>query len=70
MVKTKPLSTKFKRIDLFATNIAFRENEGDSFGSIFGACSTLLIALIVASYGFKKILVMYDHGDTSFNEFT
>ena len=69
MVKRKTLAAQFKRIDFFATDITFKENGGNSFGSIFGAFTSLLIALIVASYGFNKFLVMYNHEDTNFNEF-
>ena len=52
MVSRKTLGAYFKNIDFFATDVTFKENGGNSFGSIFGAFISLLIALIVASYGF------------------
>ena len=69
MIVRKTLSARFKQIDFFATDIAFRENSGNSFGSVFGATISLLIALVVASYGFNKFFVMYNYEDTIFNEF-
>ena len=60
----------FKKIDLFATNIAFREDGGDQFGSIFGALISLLVSLIVAVYGLNKFIIMKDHEDTHFNEYS
>ena len=58
-----------KKCDLFSTDIAFRENGRNRFGSIFGACTSLIIALVVSSYGFNKFLIMINYEDTSFNEF-
>ena len=61
MVKRKNFATWFKKVDFFATDVGFRENGGDKFGSVFGACTSLLIALIVASYCFNKFLIMLNH---------
>ena len=69
MVNRKTFSAKFKQIDFFATDIAFKENGGNSFGSIFGACISLLIALVVASYGLNKFFIMYNYEDSNFDEF-
>ena len=69
MVTTNKLRAQFKRIDLFATDITFRENDGKRFGTVFGACVSLIIALIVAIYAFNKFLVMVNYEDTNFNEF-
>ena len=70
MVKKISFVGVLKRLDFFATNIAFRENRGDSFGSVFGACTSLFIALIVASYATRRIGIMFDNSDTKFNEYS
>ena len=70
MVDRKALGAYFKKVDFFATDVAFRENGGNSFGTIFGACVSLLIALIVSSYGFSKFVVMINYEDTRFNDVT
>ena len=69
MVKKRNFSRTFKQFDFFATNITFKEDGSDSFGSIFGAFMSLLIALIVASYGIKKFIDMINYNDTNFSEF-
>ena len=61
MGKKSTFSSRFKKLDLYATDVSFRENGGDSFGSIFGACVSLVIILVVAAYGIGKFLVMLDH---------
>ena len=70
MVKRNSWERNFKKFDLFATNIAFREDGGDQFGSIFGALISLLVTLIVAVYGLNKFIIMKDHEDTQFNEYS
>ena len=69
MVKRNKLNAYFRNFDLFSKNIAFRENGEDSFGSIFGAFTSLIILLIVATYGINKFSIMLDYGDTNFNEY-
>ena len=69
-MKKKNLKAKFKSIDFFATDISFRENGGDSFGSIFGAFNSLIIALIVAIYGINKFIIMQNYEETVFNEYS
>ena len=44
-------------------------NGSNSFGSIFGACNSLIIALVLAAYGINKFLIMWNYDDTNFNEF-
>ena len=69
MVNRKTLSRTFKKLDLFSTDISFRENGGDSFGSIFGACLSIIIAIVVISYSFINFNVMRNYEDTTFNEY-
>ena len=69
-MKRKDLAAKFKSIDFFATDISFRENGGDSFGSIFGAFNSLIITLIVAIYGINKFIILKNYEDTLFNEYS
>ena len=69
MIKRKNLNSYFKRVDFFARDIAFKEDGGSSFGSIFGACTSLLIVLIVASYGASKFLILVNYEDTRLQEF-
>ena len=68
MINMKKLATYFRRADFFATDVAFRENGGQSFGSIFGSFLSLLIALVVSSYGISKFIIMINREDTYFNE--
>ena len=64
MTRLNTLKRSFKNIDFFSTNISFRENGGDSFGSIFGACISSIIALVVALYGINKFIIMSNYEDT------
>ena len=59
----------FKRFDFYQTNIAFRENGGDSFGSNFGACTSLIITIIVALYTTHKFVIMRNYDDTQYSEY-
>ena len=70
MSKKSSLSGYIKKMDLFSTNITFRESGGDSFGSICGAFASLIIMTLATLYGLQKYLVMSNHEDTRFNEFT
>ena len=45
-------------------------NGEDSYGSVFGACSSLIIALVLATYGVHKFFIMWNYEDTNFNEFS
>ena len=60
----------FKKLDMFSSNVSFRENGGDSFGSIFGACWSMVIIFVVMTYGINKFFIMCDYADTQFNEYT
>ena len=70
MPKKNSLSSYIKKIDLFSINVTFRENGGDSFGSVLGAFASLMIVILVSLYGLQKYLIMSNHEDTRFNEFT
>ena len=60
----------FKKLDMFSSDVSFRENRGDSFGSIFGACWSMVIMIVVLLYGTNKFFIMSDYADTQFNEYT
>ena len=73
MKKTTTISRSlrnFKKLDMFSSDVSFRENGGDSFGSIFGACWSIVIIIVVMLYGTNKFFIMYDYADTQFNEYT
>ena len=70
MIQKKKFIAFVKNADLFATDVAFRENGGNRFGSVFGAITSVLIALIVASYGINKFIIMSQYDDTLFNNYT
>ena len=69
MLSSKRLSRSFKRIDLFATDVTFKENGESSFGSVFGACLSIIIMSIVATYACKKFIILSTHDDTNYNEY-
>ena len=60
----------FKKIDFFSSDVSFRENGGGSFGSIFGASMSLIIAIVVIIYGASKFTIMLDYEDTTLNVYT
>ena len=70
MTAKATISRNFKKMDFFSSDVSFRENGGDSFGSVFGACMSLLIFLVVALYGINKFVIMSDYADTQFNEYS
>ena len=70
MARRNRLIRNFKKLDLFGTNITFREDGGDQFGSVFGALISLLVAMVVAEYGLNKFFVLKERNDTNFNDFS
>ena len=70
MVRRKGFGTYFKSIDIFATDVSFKENGSESFGSIFGSMNSLIIVLIAALYGINKFVIMTNFEDTNFSEYT
>ena len=70
VVQRESLGRQLKRLDFFQTNVQFRENGDEAFGSIFGACLSLIISLVVGLYGINKFIIMSNHDDTQFNEYS
>ena len=70
MPRKSTFSRYFKQADLFPQDVSFRENGGDAFTSMFGACTSLIIALVVLLYGVNKFSVLINYEDTRINEFT
>ena len=70
MVKRNGFGTYFKSIDIFATDVSFKENGSESFGSIFGSLISLIFMLIAALYGINKFTIMINYEDTNFSEYT
>ena len=54
----------FQKSDLFAQNVAFRENGGDSFTSCYGASISILITIITCIYAANKMLILKERDDT------
>ena len=69
MVKKNSLISEFKKFDFFSTSIGFRQNGAESFGSVFGTCISLIIAIVIALYGVNKFVIMSNYDDTQFNEY-
>ena len=69
MVKRNSVKTYFKSVDIFATDISFKENGSQSFGSIFGSSVSLMIVFIIALYGLDRFIVMANYEDTNFSEY-
>ena len=42
----------------------------DSFGSVFGACLSLMIAVVIALYGIRKFIVMSNYDESHYDEFS
>ena len=64
MARKPKLISKLKKFDLFSSNVTFRENGGDTFGSVFGAITSIVIALIVTVYGLNKLVIMSSYDDS------
>ena len=69
MANKRNLGRSLKQFDFFASNITFKQDGSSSFGSFFGALTSLLITIIVASYGIKKFIDMINYDDTNFSDF-
>ena len=59
-----------KKIDLFPSGVSFRFSGRESVGSIFGSCVSVVILIIVATYGYRKFDIMLEREDTTFMEYT
>ena len=60
----KKLNKIFQKSDLFAQNVAFRENGGDSFTSCYGASVSILITIITCIYAANKLIILKERDDT------
>ena len=60
----KKLNRIFQKSDLFAQNVAFRENGGDAFTSCYGASISLLITIVTCIYAARKILILKERDDS------
>ena len=60
----KKLNKFFQKSDLFAQNVAFRENGGDSFTSCYGASVSILITIITCIYAANKLIILKERDDT------
>ena len=58
MANKRSLSKGLRDMDFFASNVTFKENGGSNFGSVFGACASLIITMIVAAYRINKFIIM------------
>ena len=45
-------------MDIFYENIKLNENDGNNFRTVFGAFISLIVALVIALYGMKKLVIM------------
>ena len=70
MVKNSSLSRSARQFDFFSKGISFQVDGRDSYGSIFGTFTSLIIVLVIATYGIHKFLIMLNYEDTNFNEFS
>ena len=66
--QSSKINTYFTRIDLFPTDVSFRENGGDSFKTCYGACVSLFIILITIFYATNKFRTLVEREDTNFND--
>ena len=69
MTKRKTIGRYFRKIDLFSTDISFRENKGNSFGSNFGAFLSLIVFFIIGMYGNKKLSILVNKEDTKIMDY-
>ena len=66
----KKLAKLFQKSDLFAKNVAFRENRGDSFTSCYGATISILITIITCVYAANKIIILKERDDSIISQYT
>ena len=63
MVKTT-LSSCMRSIDSFSIPLS------SQFGTVFGACMSLIMWFVVSVYGINKLVIMNAYGDTQFNQYS
>ena len=66
----KKLTGLLSVTDLFAKDVSFRENGGQSFTSVFGSLVSILIYAVTALYAFNKTLILAQREDTNLTEYT
>ena len=66
----KKLIKLFQKSDLFAQNVAFRENKGDSFTSCYGATISILITIITCVYAVNKTIILKERDDSIISQYT
>ena len=66
----KKIANVQKSIDIFGERVNFNIDGSDSHKSFFGAFVTMIIALIVLSYGLDKFILMTEYRDTIHQETT
>ena len=65
MARTKYGLTHF---DMFGETAAFTINGRSSHNGVCGTCVTLLICVLVLSYGLHRLSIVYTRGDTTFQK--
>ena len=53
------VSSLFKKLDFYPEDVSFRESGDESFKSVFGACISLLIVVMVLIYATSKAQILY-----------
>ena len=66
----KKIANGQKSIDIFGEKVNFNIDGADSHKSFFGAFVTIIITLIVLSYGLDKFILMTEYRDTIHQETT
>ena len=63
MVRTS-VSGCLKSIDSFSIPLSAQ------FGTVFGACMTLIMWFVLSVYGLNKLIIMNSYNDTQFNQYS
>ena len=66
----KKIANVQKSIDIFGERVSFNIDGAESHKSFFGAFVTIIISLIVLSYGLDKFILMTEYRDTIHQETT
>ena len=68
-MKKRKLISLFQKSDLFARNVAFRENNGDHFTSCSGATISILITMITCIYAANKTIILKERDDSIISQY-
>ena len=63
--KLTQFSSVFQKVDLFGTDVSFRENGKDHFTTNCGAITSILIIALVVIYGYEKFLICSNREDNT-----